>query len=69
MFAKDTQKKILKTLYSPKSISQLKLLTKIPSRTLRCNLAKLKSKGLIKEKFIFGDMRKKLFYLNGGKDG
>jgi len=59
----------LKALSIPKSISQLKFITKIPSRTLRYNLAKLKNQNIVKELAVFSDMRKKLFALNGDRGG
>jgi predicted HTH transcriptional regulator len=62
--------KIIKALSSnPKTTQQLLQITKLPERTLRYNLAILKSKGFVKEIFILNDMRKKLFYLNGGENG
>ena len=64
-----TKEKIISVLSTPKSLTQLIHLTKIPERTLRYNLVKLKSQNLVKEIIVFSDMRKKLFSLNGVKNG
>jgi len=53
---------------SPKTTQQLLKITKLPERTLRYNLAKLKKQNFVKEFFILNDMRKKLFCLNGEKN-
>jgi len=64
-----TKEKIISVLSTPRSLTQLIHLTKVPERTLRYNLTKLKSQNLVKEIAVFSDMRKKLFSLNGVKNG
>jgi len=48
---------------SPKTRLELLKITKLPERTLRYNLSKLKEDGLIEERFMIRDLRKKLFLL------
>jgi DNA-binding transcriptional ArsR family regulator len=49
---------------SPKSKEQLLKITKLPERTLRYNLSKLKKQRLVKEIFMLRDLRRKIFLLN-----
>ena len=49
-------------LSSPRSIQQLRELTKIPERTLRYHLAILRRNDLLKETFSLGDRRRKMIY-------
>jgi DNA-binding CsgD family transcriptional regulator len=55
---------IEETLSSPKTKQELIEILNISERTLRYKLSILKKKGKIKEKAIFTDLRKKIFYLN-----
>lgn len=57
--------KIKNALITPKTFSEIKSSTKIPERTLRYNMAILKDNGFVKEKFVLGDLRRKIFLLNG----
>ena len=49
---------------SPKTRRELLKLTKLPERTLRYNLSKLKKQKLVKEILMFRDLRRKMFLLN-----
>ena len=53
---------------SPKTRLELLKITKLPERTLRYNLSKLKEDGLIEERFMIRDLRKKLFLLKVSKN-
>lgn len=52
------------TLSSPKSKQELIEILNISERTLRYKLSILKKKGKIKERAVFTDLRKKIFYLS-----
>lgn len=52
---------ILKLLEKPKTRKELLKILKIPERTLRYKLSKLKNKGLIKEIPNFKDLREKVY--------
>lgn len=53
--------RIEEALSTPKSRKQLLEMTKLPDRTLRYNLAILKSRGAVKESVTLKDMRSKLY--------
>ncbi len=52
---------------SPKTRLELLKITKLPERTLRYNLSKLKEDGLIEERFMIRDLRRKLFIFRGAR--
>jgi len=52
------------TLSSPKTKQELIDILGISERTLRYKLSILKRRGIVKERAIFADLRKKIFYLN-----
>lgn len=60
-------KKILLVLSSSSSISQseIKKKTGLSTRSVKGSLALLKNKNLVRECFVFEDMRKKKYFLRG----
>ena len=54
---------IKQNLSTPKTKQQLMQMTKLPERTLRYNIQKLKSQGMITEIFVLSDLRRKMYNL------
>lgn len=55
---------IKEALSTPKTRQELLKITNLPERTLRHNLLILKKIGIVKELYLLGDLRRKIFYLN-----
>jgi DNA-binding IclR family transcriptional regulator len=60
--------RIPEALATPKTPRELARATKLPGRTLRYYLAALKRRGVIGERPLLGNIRRKIFFLNQVKD-
>jgi len=54
---------IEQALSTPKTKQELLEITKLPERTLRYNLQKLKSQGMLNEILVMSDLRRKMYNL------